>query len=64
VQTVARVPVPEHRRTEYNEAETFFRDVARGLVAVDQPENVTAESSPAKALPRYNPSSRPNTLGI
>lgn len=64
VQTAVRIPIPEHRKSEYEQAEQFFRDVAKGLIAIDQPAEESAETRPKKALPRYNASSRPNTAGI
>lgn len=64
VLTICRIAIPEHRQTEYNDAEQFFRDVARGLIAIDQPDTPADESAPTKARPSYTPSGRPNLHGI
>ncbi|MES2596069.1 MAG: phage protein Gp36 family protein [Verrucomicrobiota bacterium] len=55
VLTICKPDVGEDRRTEYNAAEKYFRDVADGKVSVPQPEGeVSDETPPKRPKPRYN----------
>jgi hypothetical protein len=54
VLTICKVSIGEDRRKEYEAAEDYFRDVAKGTVSVPQPEDVTTEVAPTRPRPRYN----------
>jgi hypothetical protein len=64
VLTICKVSIGEDRRKEAESAEAYFRDVAKGLVSVPQPETTTTETAPPKARPKYQAPDRGNTHGI
>lgn len=64
VLTILKVSIGEDRRKEYEDVQSYLRDVAKGLVAVPQPDEVTEEIAPAKARPSYHRKSRGNLYGI
>lgn len=64
VLTICKINIGEDRRKEAEAAEAYFRDVAKGLVSVPQPETVTPEAAPPRPRPRYNAADRSNIHGI
>lgn len=64
VLTIIKAKVGEDRAKEYEDAMAYLRDVAKGLVAVPQPEEASPEAPPPKARPKYHRRDRPNHHGI
>jgi len=65
VLTLVKPSIGEDRRREMESTEQYLRDVAKGLVAIAQPDDVTSdETAPVKGKPLYQAPCRTNTYGI